>query len=301
MKLNGFKLLNGATKANLQQKWVKSTTEQGTNYPWINTLITPVLKAGNSDGTETAEYYNHLSDFRTLTKSSGTYTAVEDTYEDVDAYNSTDPDAAIYCMENNPTWDTTTSQITNAKNGNTTGLIYQWQATLDKDASDKLAGENCFYGYNGKYYGKLEDLLKAYPGLYKDATGSTDNDKIAAVKKELSDAYQNTTDKQGKISEFRAKYNIKVYTDGIMYYTHYIKDQNYKQGESGQEETYYSVMRNTIYGLIVTKLLRIGTDIPGGWDPDKDPEDPVDPTNVYMVVQATANPWVVSNQEITLQ
>ena len=86
-----------------------------------------------------------------------------------------------------------------------------------------------------------------------------------------------------------------------MYYTYFIKDQNYKQGESTKEEHYYSVMRNTVYDLTVTALHRIGTDIPGGWNPDKDPEDPVDPTNVYMVVEAQANPWVVSSEDITLQ
>ena len=120
----------------------------------------------------------------------------------------------------------------------------------------------------------------------------------------MNTAYTHTTDKQGEISKFRAKYNIKVYTDGIMYYTYYIKDQNYKQVEEtgGQQPVnYYSVMRNTVYKLTVTKLQRIGTDIPGGWNPDKDPEDPVDPTNVYMVVEAQANPWVVSSKDITLQ
>lgn len=117
----------------------------------------------------------------------------------------------------------------------------------------------------------------------------------------MNAAYTHTTDKQGEISKFRAKYNIKVYTDGIMYYTYYIKDQNYKQGEPTKEEHYYSVMRNTVYKLTVTKLQRIGTDIPGGWNPDKDPEDPVDPTNVYMVVEAKANPWVVSSENITLR
>ena len=98
-----------------------------------------------------------------------------------------------------------------------------------------------------------------------------------------------------------SRYNIKVYTDGIMYYTYYIKDKNYKQGETGKEETYYSVMRNTVYDLTVTKLQHIGTDIPGGWNPDADPEDPVEPTNVYMVVEAQANPWVVSKEDITLE
>ena len=109
------------------------------------------------------------------------------------------------------------------------------------------------------------------------------------------------SDKETAISNFRVKYNIKVYTEGIMYYIYYIKDQNYKQGEDGEEEPYYSVMRNTIYGLTVEALGRIGTDIPGGWNPESDPEDPIDQTNVYMIVQVKVNPWVLSNENITLE
>lgn len=303
--LKGFKLLNGATKTNLQQKWTAATI--GT-YPWVNTLITPVLSPGNSTNAESGVgYYNHLSDFRTITKGNS-YTVVKDTYASVDAYNGSNPTADIYCMENNPTWDG--SKIVAALNGNTTGLVYQWGVTIkDKEGqagtseSDELAGENCFYSYDGKYYATLNALIADYPGVLDKATGTSADEKKKAIKDELSKAYKKTAgeERETAISDFRVKYNIKVYTEGIMYYTYFIKDQNYKQGESTKEEHYYSVMRNTVYDLTVTALQRIGTDIPGGWNPDKDPEDPVDPTNVYMVVEAQANPWVVSSEDITLQ
>lgn len=310
--LKGFKLLNGATKANLQQKWTATLSGQG-SYPWTNTLITPAMNAGSSTETSSAdEFYNHLSDFRTISKSTSstnnvdvyTYTEVEDLYGEIPYYNtaSGQEKAAIYCMENNPTYRS--SVTTDALNGNTTGLVYQWQVTLKADAGgDGKAGPNCFYAYGGNYYASLKALATAYPVVLNKVTGTTTEEKIAALEKEMNAAYTHTTDKQGEISKFRVKYNIKVYTDGIMYYTYYIKDQNYKQVEdSGQQPVnYYSVMRNTVYKLTVTKLQRIGTDIPGGWNPDKDPEDPVDPTNVYMVVEAQANPWVVSSENITLQ
>lgn len=310
--LKGFKLLNGATKANLQQEWTATLDGQG-SYPWTNTLITPVMNAGSSTEISSAdEFYNHLSDFRTISKSTSsannvdvyTYKEVEDLYGEIPYYNtaSGQEKAAIYCMENNPTYRS--SATTDALNGNTTGLVYQWQVTLKADAGgDGKAGKNCFYAYDGNYYASLKALATAYPVvLNKVTTGTTTEEKIAALEKEMNTAY-NTTDKQGEISKFRAKYNIKVYTDGIMYYTYYIKDQNYKQVEDPGQQlvNYYSVMRNTVYKLTVTKLQRIGTDIPGGWNPDKDPEDPVDPTNVYMVVEAQANPWVVSSENITLQ
>lgn len=311
--LKGFKLLNGATKANLQQEWTATLSGQG-SYPWTNTLITPVMKAGSSTETSSAdEFYNHLSDFRTISKSTSstnnvdvyTYTEVKDLYGEIPYYNtaSGQEKAAIYCMENNPTYRN--SVTTDALNGNTTGLVYQWQVTLKADAGgDGKAGTNCFYAYDGNYYASLKALATAYPVVLNKVTGTTTEEKIAALEKEMNAAYTHTTDKQGEISKFRVKYNIKVYTDGIMYYTYYIKDQNYKQvEETGQQPVnYYSVMRNTVYKLTVTKLQRIGTDIPGGWNPDKDPEDPVDPTNVYMVVEAQANPWVVSSsKDITLQ
>ena len=313
VELKGFKLLNGATKANLQQKWTATLSGQG-SYPWTNTLITPDMNAGSSAENSTAdEFYNHLSDFRTISKSTSsdvyTYTEVEDLYGEIPYYNteSGQEKAAIYCMENNPTYrsSATTDALTDALNGNTTGLVYQWQVTLKAEAGgDGKAGTNCFYAYDGNYYASLKALATAYPVvLNKVTTVTTTEEKIAALEKEMNAAYTHTTDKQGEISKFRAKYNIKVYTDGIMYYTYYIKDQNYKQVEDpGQQPVnYYSVMRNTVYKLTVTKLQRIGTDIPGGWNPDKDPEDPVDPTNVYMVVEAKANPWVVSSEDITLQ
>ncbi len=304
VELKGFKLLNGATKANLQQKWTATLSGQG-SYPWTNTLITPILDEGSStDATRSPGYYNHLSDFRTIehtqqTGGSGvTYTEVKDLYSLVASYGSTDT-SPIYCMENNPTWNGTS--IVDALNGNTTGLVYQWQVTLKNNASDNLLGSNTFYSYNGTYYGTLEAISTAYPTVFDDGDPETDvTAELAAAQQELKDANELTgSEKEDAISYFRTKYKIKVYTGGIMYYIHYIKDQNYQQGSPA--DRYYSVMRNTVYSLKVTGLLHIGTDIPGGWNPDKDPEDPVDPTNVYMVVEAQANPWVVSSENITLQ
>lgn len=294
VELKGFKLLNGATQANLQQKWTGTTP---TSYPWTNTLITPQL------ANSTTGYYNHLTSFRTVTTGAdGSYTAAQDLYDKVSAYDTQNATAAIYCMENNPTYNGTS--ITQALNGNTTGLVYQWQVTLTENSNDGKAGKNCFYAYDGNYYGKLSDLINDYPGVVADVTGNDLTAKIKVVENELAAAYAKTGDERQKaISDFRVKYNIKVYTEGIMYYTYYIKDQNYKQVEETGEAAvnYYSVMRNTVYNLTVTELMRIGTDIPGGWNPETDPEDPVDPTNVYMTIQAVANPWVVSKEDITLE
>ena len=98
------------------------------------------------------------------------------------------------------------------------------------------------------------------------------------------------------------KYNIMVYKNGIMYYTWFIKDQNYIDSSITEtDKSYYSVMRNTIYDLTVKSLSRIGTDIPGGWNPNVDPDDPVVNKDVYMVVEAKVNDWVLSTEDIDLE
>ena len=92
-----------------------------------------------------------------------------------------------------------------------------------------------------------------------------------------------------------------MYEDGVMYYTHYIEDQNYTAADSEQAQVnYQSVMRNTIYGLTVNSVKNIGDDIPGGWNPDTDPEDPTTP-KTYLVVECQVNPWVLSNYDVDLQ
>ena len=286
--LQGFKLLNGATKVNLQQKWSKSVAAMGASSPWDNVLQTPTLSEGTNAGN--AGYYNHLTDFRTVTiLGDGTYTVVKDLYAGVNPYESTSK-GSIFCMENRPE---------SALMGNTTGLVYQFKATVS--GSDGLAGTGCFYGYSDEYFATLADLQAAYPGVFaKAVTGGSSSEQLSAAQNELTNAYA-ASDKQSAISDFRVKYNVKVYTDGLMYYTYFIKDKNYKDS-ANENKRYYSVMRNTIYDLAVTKLNRIGTDIPGGWTPDVDePTDPVDPTNVYMVVEATVNDWVLSKEDIELK
>ena len=294
--LVGYKLLNGATKVNLQQHWNNTLAGQGTTAPWINLLQTPELAAGTNEGG--AGYYNHLTDFRTVTKTADatgkeTYSVAKDLYSNVDPYETTAL-GSIFCMENSPLSLT----VSTALYGNTTGLVYKFQTTVT--GSDAKAGANCFYAYNGEYFATLAALQARYPEAFDAASGTDAASKLAAAETELATAYA-AADKQTEISNFRVKYNVKVYTDGIMYYTYFIKDKNYKQGASGSETNYYSVIRNTIYDLTVTNLKRIGTDIPGGWEPEVDPDDPVDPTNVYMVVEAKVNKWVLSTENIELK
>ena len=324
VELIGYKLLNGAEKVYLQQHWTATSAEQTQNVtvgPWRNTLITPAMTAATEESDAADDYYNTLSDFRKLTlDADNDYTAVVDKFDLGDSpvyYDPENPKGPVYCMENNPTYDAskTNPDVTNnypayytpALIGNTTGLVYQWKATLDNGVSDGYAGENCFYSYGNKYYGKLADLQKDYPGAFDPAGGATDEESLENAVTELEAAMDKTTDteKQNAISDWRVKYNVKVYTEGLMYYIYFIKDQNYAQIQStataDKYEKYYSVMRNTVYKLNVEKLGAIGTDIPGGWNPDVTEDNPVESTTLYMQVSVQANPWVISSEDIVLQ
>ena len=323
VELIGYKLLNGAEKVYFQQHWTATSAEQAQNVtvgPWRNTLITPAMTAATEESDAADDYYNTLSDFRTLTlDADNDYTAVVDKFDLEGSpayYDPENPKGPVYCMENNPTYDAskTNPDVTNnypayytpALIGNTTGLVYQWKATLADGVSDEYAGENCFYSYGNKYYGKLEDLQKDYPGAFDPAGGDTDEESLANAVAELEAAMTKTgAEKQDAISDWRVKYNVKVYTEGLMYYIYFIKDQNYAQIQStaaaDKYEKYYSVMRNTVYKLNVEKLGAIGTDIPGGWNPDVTEDNPVESTTLYMQVSVQANPWVISSEDIVLQ
>ena len=287
VRLKGFKLLNGATKVNLQQRWTHTLS---TVYPYENMLVTPWLMEEDS----LFSYYGKYADFRTIRyDEQGGYTYVRDNYSKMDFYDGV-PDGPIYCMENNPCWDGT--GVVDAMKGNATGLVYQF--LLEFEGSDELAGESCFYAYGGKFFPSLEKIQENYPNVFDKADpNSTDKAvDLAAAKTELSTLYAQEDIYDG-VAEFRGKYQVKVYMDGLMYYIHFIKDRNYQQSEKG----YYAVMRNTIYDLTVKQLLRVGEDIPGGWNPDTKPYDPVDPTNTYMNVTVKVNPWVMSSEDIVLK
>lgn len=289
---NGFNLVNGIKDFYLQQHWSAAATTTGVSH--INTLLTPEVKNNASDN-----FYNRWDEFRTITKDdNGSYTAA------IDLKKVTYGAGPLYCMENN-SGSTAIDCFAEGSdlNGNTTGVIFKATATVEN--SDGLAGANCFYAYNGEYFASLEAVQAKYPAVFDDKDG-LDNDRseeLAAAQTELTAAKAGTADEFATvktISDFRVKYNIHVYEDGVMYYTHYIEDQNYTATKDGQQVKYQSVMRNTVYGLTVNSVKNIGDDIPGGWNPDTDPEDPTTP-KTYLVVECQVNPWVLSNYDVDLQ
>ncbi|WP_337793253.1 Mfa1 family fimbria major subunit [Phocaeicola plebeius] len=294
---NGFNLVNGIKNFYLQQHWSAAAPvtdiEVPTPAPYVNTLLTPTV-VNNAK----ADFYNRWDDFRTITKEdNGSYTAA------IDLKKGTYGAGPLYCMENNSGSTAGDCFATGSDlNGNTTGVIFK--ATAAVTGSDGIAGTNCFYAYNGEYFATLAAVQGKFPGAFDDKNGGTNaKAELKAAQDELTAAYGKTdaTAKEQAISDFRVKYNIHVYEDGVMYYTHYIEDQNYTAANAdGQQVKYQSVMRNTVYGLTVNSVKNIGDDIPGGWNPDTDPEDPTTP-KTYLVVECKVNPWVLSNYDVDLQ
>lgn len=287
---NGFNLVNGIKDFYLQQHW-SAAAPTTTGAPHINTLLTPAVTNNASDN-----FYNRWDDFRTINKDEN------DSYTGAIDLKGTYGAGPLYCMENNSGSTVGDCFATGSDlNGNTTGVIFK--ATAAVTGSDGIAGTNCFYAYNGEYFATLAAVQGKFPGAFDDKNGGTNAEaELKAAQDELTAAYGKTdaTAKEQAISDFRVKYNIHVYEDGVMYYTHYIEDQNYTANKDGNQVKYQSVMRNTIYGLTVNSVKNIGDDIPGGWNPDTDPEDPTTP-KTYLVVECQVNPWVLSNYDVDLQ
>lgn len=270
----GYVILNGTQSTYLQQAWSGTVL----NTPSPNT------------------FYGLFTDYATVTPGTpaGTYKQIMDNTSDghIPFTKTKDP---VYCLENNTEVENSKDNVTN-----TTGLIYKYQVTVN--GSDGLAGSNCFYGYNGQYFAKLSDIQTTYPNVF----GTSDATIDLQTAKDLLTNKNGTgpaTEPEQSISDFRAKYNIEVFRNGIMYYTYFIKDQNYTDPTittTGADKHIYAVLRNTVYDLHVASLLRIGNDIPGGWNPG-DQNTTVDQKDYYMQVQVSVNPWVLSSTDIDLQ
>lgn len=288
--MDSYKLVNGIMETNLQQKWSekKASAPTGTNVSqkWKNFLTTSEYTSDFA-----GKYFNTLEAFRGVTKNAttGAYEAVKDQYESVTNLHAS---AWQYAFENTHANTTDAQPESKALRGNTTGLVYKFKCTVA--GSDEALGANTFYGYAGSYFKSLADINAKYPGYFKSKNNQADD--AAALTKVTDELTAATT--EDALSAFRIKYNIKVYKGGVMYYVHYIKDNNYVDAA---EQRYYSVMRNTIYDLTVKALELVGTDIPGGWEPGTDPENPVDNKDVYMVIDVKVNPWVLSTEDITLK
>lgn len=186
-------------------------------------------------------------------------------------------------ISNTYAFENTTTDVNDA-----TAVYFKIKANLKeaaKDASDFKDGT--FYRYDGRLYTSIQ-------AIFNDATtGAIVNPfNLLTVDQVLAKIKDGTTDKlitnEEELAKFRKDYKIEIYREGIMYYRWAISDNAYKPFVAGETTHTYSVLRNSIYRLNVTKINEIGKDVPNG--PEPDDQNP----NFYMDVKVNINPWVLN-------
>ena len=261
VEVEGFSMLNVNKDFNLIQTW-------NTNNANGISLISEVLSTPFSSTNLVADQYtNNIGSYTTLTKDGdGNITGITDkTLEQSNVFKK----EPIYIPENRPTIFSFDANAITAGRGEATGVIYKVQA--------KSGGNNLgtFYKYKTILSESLTEIQN-FPE-FKDKTLSS-----------LSN------------SELRAA-GVRVYEDGIIYYSHFICDSNEAHQYDGNN--YYAVFRNTVYKLKINSISKLGYDVPGGAivDPSQTGEagNPyLDSEEAHMEVSVIINPWIVNIVDI---
>ncbi len=182
-------------------------------------------------------------------------------------------------------FENTTTNVNDA-----TAVYFKIKAHL-KEAANAASDfrDDTFYRYDGRLYTSIQ-------AIFNDATtGAIVNPfNLLTVEQVLDKIKDGTTGKlitnEEELAKFREAYKIEVYREGIMYYRWAISDNAYKPFIESETTHTYSVLRNSIYRLNVTKINEIGKDVPNGPEPDDPNKDP----NFYMDVTVNINPWVLN-------
>lgn len=157
--------------------------------------------------------------------------------------------------------------------------------------------DGTFYRYDGRLYTSIKAIFdNAATGEISNPFTETNSITPADVVAKITKDGKLTTD-ETVLAKFREDYKIEVYRQGVMYYRWAISDNAYKPFIASETTHTYSVLRNSIYRLNVTKVSEIGKDVPNGPEPD----DPVKNPNFYMNVTVSINPWVLNAQPIELK
>lgn len=180
-----------------------------------------------------------------------------------------------------------------------TAVYFKVKVTLTETANNASDfKDGTFYRYDGRLYTSIK-------AIYDDAaTGAISNPFTETSSITPADVVAKITGTDGKLTtieadlaKFREDYKIEVYRQGTMYYRWAISDNAYKPFVASDATHTYSVLRNSIYRLNVTKVSEIGKDVPNGPEPD----DPIKNPNFYMNVTVSINPWVLNAQPIELK
>lgn len=266
--VDGTMPVTAATSMYMQQQWLDAdmlqltTPAPQTYYGFVNNLFTGAVSPYSQIETDSDGYVS---------------VAVNDLSGKIIAAES-----PMYVLENAPVAPDTLWS-------NTTGLIFKVTLDAKGDGSNQT-----FFGYNknSEHFLTLASLQAEYPNAF-DVFGNKNADDTDDDAANLADAESLLA---SDVATFRAKTKINVFENGQMYYTHFIKDENYKV---------YGVYRNTWYQLSVEEIANFGDDIPGGWNPDDptenpNPDTPVEEDKLYIKVKILVNKWVASPSTIIL-
>ena len=257
--LEGYAVSNLNNTSNVKQNWTVVNTD------WTLNVLT----------TGTPKYYLDKATYGSLYKADGLGNFGTDQWK--------------YAFEN------TTTNVDDA-----TAVYFKVKATL-KEAANTASDfkDGTFYRYDGRLYTSIQAIYDdaatgAISNPFTETGGITATDVVNKIKDATTGKL--TTD-EDVLAKFREDYKIEVYRQGVMYYRWAISDNAYKPFVASETTHTYSVLRNSIYRLTVTKVSEIGKDVPNGPEPD----DPVKNPNFYMNVSVSINPWVLNAQPIELK
>ena len=172
-----------------------------------------------------------------------------------------------------------------------TALYFQIKANLTPEAAANADfTDGTFYRYDKKLYTRIADIFSdAEKGLVSNPFTESGTTTAEAVVASIKTAEGKLIPEGEALNNFRNNNKIEVFRAGSMYYYYPIQDNTYKTA------TTFSVLRNSIYQLNVTKISEVGKDIPNG--PTPDDNNP----NYYMTVQVQVNPWILNTKDIELK
>lgn len=172
-----------------------------------------------------------------------------------------------------------------------TALYFQIKANLTPEAAANADfADGTFYRYDKKLYTRIADIFSdAEKGLVSNPFTESGTTTAEAVVASIKTAEGKLIPEGEALNNFRNNNKIEVFRAGSMYYYYPIQDNTYKTA------TTFSVLRNSIYQLNVTKISEVGKDIPNG--PTPDDNNP----NYFMTVQVQVNPWILNIKNIELK
>lgn len=172
-----------------------------------------------------------------------------------------------------------------------TALYFQIKANLTNEAKENADfADGTFYRYDKKLYTRIADIFSdAEKGIVSNPFTESGTTTAADVVASIKNADGTLIPEGEALNNFRNNNKIEVFRAGSMYYYYPIQDNTYKTA------TTFSVLRNSIYQLKVTKISEVGKDIPNGPTPDEN--NP----NYYMTVQVQVNPWILNTKDIELK